>query len=278
MAEANQHLIEKLGFPIGWGYPLVLIAGPCVIESRAVCHEVAGSMKKITDQLGVPYIFKASFDKANRTSVKGFRGIGMDTGLEILATVRKEFEVPVLTDVHEVGQIEKVKDAVDILQVPAFLCRQTDLLLACGKSGKIVNVKKGQFLAPWDMVRVAEKIKSTGNRDVIVTERGTSFGYNRLIVDMRGLEIMRETGCPVCFDATHSVQEPGGLGNASGGDRRSVPGLSRAAAAVGISALFWEVHPRPDQAMSDGPNMLPLSEIERALKPVLAIDRTVKGL
>jgi 2-dehydro-3-deoxyphosphooctonate aldolase (KDO 8-P synthase) len=276
MDTKNQNAVEKLGFPIGWGYPIVLIAGPCVIESRAVCHEIAGRMKEITKTYGVPYIFKASFDKANRTSVKGFRGIGFDTGLEILSGIRKEFGVPVLTDVHESNQVDEIKDSVDVLQVPAFLCRQTDLLLACGKSGLVVNIKKGQFLAPWDMKQVVDKVRSTGNINVIITERGASFGYNRLVVDMRGLEIMRETGCPICFDATHSVQEPGGQGTSSGGDRRFVPGLSRAAVAIGVSALFWEVHPRPDQAMSDGPNMLPLNEVERVLSDVVAIDKLIK--
>ncbi|MEP0813264.1 MAG: 3-deoxy-8-phosphooctulonate synthase [bacterium] len=273
----TNHTITRLGFPIGWGHPLALIAGPCVIESRDLCFEVAGRMKEICGSLGVPYIFKASFDKANRTSVAGYRGVGMIDGLSVLSDIRRSLEVPVLTDVHEASQVSEVAPAVDILQIPAFLCRQTDLLLAVGASGQVVNVKKGQFLAPWDMAQVVAKIKSTGNEDVIVTERGSSFGYNRLVVDMRSLEIMRETGCPVCFDATHSVQEPGGKGSASGGDRRFVPGLSRAAAAVGVSALFWEVHPDPDNAMSDGPNMLRLEDVAEVLAGIVGIDRMVKG-
>ena len=276
-ADNSAKTITKLGFPIGLTHPLALIAGPCVIESRDLCYEIAGRMRELTGEFGVPYIFKASYDKANRTSAAGFRGIGMEEGLAILADVRRDFGVPVLTDVHSPEQAAAAKDVVDVLQVPAFLCRQTDLLIACGETGLVVNVKKGQFLAPWDMAQVVAKITATGNENVIVTERGASFGYNRLVVDMRGLEIMRETGCPVCFDATHSVQEPGGKGTASGGDSRFVPGLSRAAAAVGIAALFWEVHPCPDKAMSDGPNMLPLSEVRAALEPVLEIDRLVKA-
>lgn len=272
-----QHTVKKLGFPIGIMHPLVLIAGPCVIESRNLCFEVAKTMCEITCALGVPFVFKASYDKANRTSSAGFRGIGMEEGLEILAEVKHEFGIPVLTDVHSPEQAALASKFVDVLQVPAFLCRQTDLLTACGDTGKVVNVKKGQFLAPWDMAQVVNKIIATGNCDVIVTERGSSFGYNRLVVDMRSLEIMRETGCPVCFDATHSVQEPGGKGSASGGDRRFVPGLSRAAAAVGIAALFWEVHPEPELAMSDGPNMLKLSEVRAALESVVEIDRLVKA-
>ncbi len=275
-AENSANSITKLGFPIGQANPLALIAGPCVIESRELCFEVAGRMREITSDLGVPYVFKASYDKANRTSAAGFRGIGIEDGLAILAEIRREFGVPVLTDVHSPEQAEAAKDFVDVLQVPAFLCRQTDLLIACGETGNVVNVKKGQFLAPWDMAQVVDKIKATGNPDVIVTERGSSFGYNRLVVDMRSLEIMRETGCPVCFDATHSVQEPGGKGTASGGDRRFVQGLSRAAAAVGIAALFWEVHPEPDKAMSDGPNMLLLSDVRAALESIIEIDRIAK--
>src|SRR5215470_16811429 len=242
---------------IGGGRPLALIAGPCVIESAESALRHATALKQIADRVGVPYIFKSSYDKANRTSLGSFRGPGIDEGLKILARVRRETGAPVLTDVHEIDQIAPAAEAVDVLQIPAFLCRQTDFVLAVARAGKAVNVKKGQFLAPWDVKNIIEKIVSTGNQQVAVTERGASFGYNNLVSDMRSLVVLAEIGYPVVFDATHSLQQPGGLGKASGGERKYIPALARAAAAVGIDALFMEVHEDPDHALSDGPNSLP---------------------
>lgn len=236
------------------GSQLVFIAGPCVIENRELCVETAAFLKDISIQLKIPYIFKASFDKANRTSGNSFRGPGLESGLKILSDIKRKFDIPVVTDIHEAGQVEQAAKIVDILQIPAFLCRQTDLLLAAGQSGKVVNIKKGQFMSPENMKEAVDKVKSTGNKRVMLTERGTSFGYNNLIVDMRSLVIMRGMGVPVVFDATHSVQLPGGLGESSGGQRHFVATLACAAAAAGIDALFLEVHPRPDKALSDGPN------------------------
>ena len=258
---------------IGSGRPLVLIAGPCVMESEAVVTRVCAALRAICAELDLPLVFKSSFDKANRTSSASFRGPGLDRGLELLAGVRARFGVPVTTDVHEPGQCAAVGQAVDLLQVPAFLCRQTDLLEAAAASGKPVNVKKGQFLAPWDMRHAVEKLAGgTKNAGVMLTERGASFGYNNLVVDMRSLGILGDLGVPVCFDATHSVQLPGGQGATSGGQRMHIPALSRAAVAVGVDALFMEVHDDPDRALSDGPNMVPLASLPALLRQVLAID------
>ncbi len=262
---------------VGNHLPFVLIAGPCQIESRAHAIEVAAALVAMTGTLGIPLIYKSSFDKANRTSVGAARGVGMATGLDILAEVRTRFGIPVLTDVHDAGQCAPVAAAVDILQIPAFLCRQTDLLLAAGETGAAINVKKGQFLAPWDMAHVAAKIASTGNRRILLTERGASFGYNMLVSDFRALPIMAETGYPVVFDATHSVQLPGGAGAASGGERRFAPILARAALAVGVAALFIETHPDPDHAPSDGPNMIPLAAMPALLARLKAFDDLAKS-
>ncbi len=261
---------------IGEGYPLAVIAGPCVIESLDLCREVATEAKAVCDALGLPYIFKASFDKANRTSSGSFRGEGLEKGLEVLAAIKAEFGVPVLTDIHETWQVAPVSEVADVLQIPAFLSRQTDLLQAAGESGCVVNVKKGQFLAPWDMKNVVEKIYGTGNKNLLLTERGVSFGYNTLVVDMRSLPTMRALGCPVVFDATHSVQQPGGMGTTSGGQREFIPTLLRAAVAAGVDALFLEVHPDPEHALSDAATMLPLSQLRSLLAMAKAIDGVVK--
>jgi 2-dehydro-3-deoxyphosphooctonate aldolase (KDO 8-P synthase) len=259
--------------------PLTIIAGPCVLESRAQALEVAGFLKEIAVRLGFGLVYKSSFDKANRTSTQSVRGMGLHEALPILAEVREVHGLPVTTDVHLPDQCAIVAEAVDILQIPAFLCRQTDLLVAAAETGRIVNVKKGQFLAPWDMKNVVAKITSAGNPNVMVTERGTSFGYNTLVSDLRGLPIMaRETGAPVVFDATHSVQQPGGQGATSGGQREFVPTLARAAVTTGIAAVFIETHPDPDHAPSDGPNMVPLNEFERLIRSLLALDRLVKSV
>ena len=248
-----------------------------MIESKESALRHAAALKERADRVGVPYIFKSSYDKANRSSVHSFRGLGFDKGLAILAEVKHKIGVPVLTDVHECDQVAAVKEVADILQIPAFLCRQTDFVAAVAKSGKVVNVKKGQFLAPWDMRNVIDKIISTGNQQILVTERGASFGYNNLVSDMRSLVVMREMGYPVVFDATHSLQLPGGLGDASGGERKYIPALSRAAVSVGIDALFMEVHENPDQALSDGPNSLALDNFEALIRQVKEIDALVKG-
>lgn len=260
----------------GGQQPLVLIAGPCAIENEDLTLRIAERLKTITAELGCQLVFKASYDKANRTSVTSFRGPGMDEGLRILERVRNEFALPVISDVHDISQIAAAAEVLDILQIPAFLSRQTDLLVAVGKTGKPVNLKKGQFLAPWDVVHGVKKIESTGNHRILLTERGASFGYNNLVADMRSLVILRETGYPVVFDATHSVQLPGGAGGASSGQRQYVAALSRAAAATGIDGLFWEVHENPDQALCDGPNSLPLDQVKRMLRQVLAIDAIFK--
>jgi len=265
------------GFEIGGGRPLALIAGPCVIESADSAMRHAAFIKSVADRVGMPVIFKSSYDKANRTSLSSFRGPGVEEGLRILAEVKREIGVPVLTDVHEKEQVNSVKQVADVLQIPAFLCRQTDFVLAVARSGKVVNVKKGQFLAPWDVRNIVEKIVSTGNEQVMVTERGVSFGYNNLVSDMRSLVVLGELDYPVVFDATHSLQLPGGLGKASGGERRYIPALARAAVAVGIDALFMEVHENPDRAPSDGPNSLPLGELEELLKRVKEIDALLKN-
>ncbi|APG26069.1 MAG: 3-deoxy-8-phosphooctulonate synthase [Syntrophotalea acetylenica] len=261
----------------GAGSPLALIAGPCVMEDEELTLAIARQLLEVKRELGIGVVFKASFDKANRTSVTSFRGPGMEKGLAILDTVRRQTGLPILSDVHDVAQVEAAARVLDILQIPAFLCRQTDLLLAAGNSGKVVNIKKGQFLAPWDMANAVAKVVSTGNERILLTERGTTFGYNNLVVDMRALAIMRETGCPVVFDATHAVQLPGGSGTSSGGQRQFVAALSRAAVAMGIDGLFWEVHPQPEKALCDGANSLPLAQIKAILREILAIDAIVKG-
>ena len=275
MAGVNVKLTDDIS--IGTGCGLVLIAGPCVAESKELCLQVAAGALQCCQDLGIKYIFKASFDKANRTSGTSFRGRGIDEGLEILATVKEEFDIPVITDVHEPWQCEQCKEVVDLLQIPAFLCRQTDLLLAAGETGLPVNIKKGQFMAPEDMAQVAKKVLSTGNDKIMLTERGASFGYHNLVVDFRSLVIMRELGYPVIFDATHSVQRPGGNGTSSGGNREYVAPLARAAAAVGIDGLFLETHPHPEKALSDGPNSVPLDELKRLLTSVKEINDALRG-
>ena len=264
-------------FEVGLDRPLFLIAGPCVIESMQLQLDVAGRLKEITGRLGIPFIFKSSFDKANRTSGTSFRGPGLEEGLKVLAEVKRQIGVPVLTDVHEYTPMDEVASVVDVLQTPAFLCRQTDFILKVASAGKPVNIKKGQFLSPWEMKHVAETATSTGNGQIMVCERGASFGYNNLVSDMRSLVVMRDTGCPVVFDATHSVQLPGGAGGKSGGQREFVPALARAAVAVGVAGLFMETHPDPDQALSDGPNSWPLGQMEPLLGTLLELDRLVKS-
>ncbi len=264
------------GFDVGLDRPLFLIAGPCVIESEQLALDTAGQLKEITTRLGVPFIYKSSFDKANRTSVSGHRGPGFEEGLRILAEVKRQIGVPVLTDVHEYTPMEEVASVVDVLQTPAFLCRQTDFIVKACSVGRPVNVKKGQFLSPWEMKHVAAKAKSTGNEQIMVCERGASFGYNNLVSDMRSLAVMRDTGCPVVFDATHSVQLPGAGDGKSGGQREFVPVLARAAMAVGIAGIFMETHPDPSNALSDGPNAWPLGKMERLLSNLIALDRLSK--
>ncbi len=262
----------------GNALPMSLIAGPCQMESRDHAFMMAGRLKDICGRLGIGLVYKSSFDKANRTSLAGRRGMGLEKSLAVFADIRREFGLPVLTDVHENGQCAELASVVDILQIPAFLCRQTDLLVAAAQTGRIVNVKKGQFLAPWDMKNVLQKVVASGNPNVLLTERGASFGYNTLVSDMRALPIMAETGAPVIFDATHSVQQPGGQGNSSGGDRRMVPVLARAAVAVGVAGVFIETHQDPDNAPSDGPNMVPLDKLEGLLSTLMAIDRVAKAV
>jgi 2-dehydro-3-deoxyphosphooctonate aldolase (KDO 8-P synthase) len=267
--------------PVTFGneLPLAVIAGPCQLESRDHAFEMASALKEITARLGVGFVFKTSFDKANRTSATAARGIGLDKALPIFAELREKLQVPVLTDVHEIEQCEPAASVVDVLQIPAFLCRQTDLLVAAAKTGKVVNVKKGQFLAPWDMANVVAKVTGAGNPNVLVTERGVSFGYNTLVSDMRALPVLaRTTGAPVIFDATHSVQQPGGKGASSGGEREFVPVLARAAVAVGVAGVFIETHQDPDHAPSDGPNMVPLKEFEGLLRMLMAFDAVAKSL
>lgn len=261
---------------IGGGAPLAVIAGPCVIESKESALRHAAALKEKADRVGVAYIFKSSYDKANRSSLGSFRGPGLEKGLEILAAVKDKIGVPILTDVHEIDQVGAVKEVADVLQIPAFLCRQTDFVLAVAKSGRVVNIKKGQFLAPWDMRNIVEKISSTGNDKILLTERGASFGYNNLVSDMRSLVVLRELGYPVVFDATHSLQLPGGLGHASGGERKYIPALARAGVAAGVDALFMEVHEDPDHAKSDGPNSLDLKDFEGLLRVAKEIDALVK--
>ncbi|GAB4356948.1 MAG: 3-deoxy-8-phosphooctulonate synthase [Methylohalobius crimeensis] len=269
--------ISLCGFEAGLHRPLFLIAGPCVIESEQLALDTAGRLKEITAALGLPFIYKSSFDKANRSSVESFRGLGLEQGLKILAKVKETVGVPVLTDVHEYTPLEEVSSVVDVLQTPAFLCRQTDFIQNVARQGLPVNIKKGQFLAPWDMRHVVTKAKAAGNDRMMVCERGVSFGYNNLVVDMRSLAVMRETGCPVVFDATHSVQLPGGKGHASGGQREFVPVLARAAVAAGVAGVFMETHPDPDKALSDGPNAWPLDRIQPLLETLMALDQSVKA-
>jgi 2-dehydro-3-deoxyphosphooctonate aldolase (KDO 8-P synthase) len=256
--------------------PIALFAGPCQMESRAHALEMASALKDICGRLGIGLVYKSSFDKANRTSIKGKRGIGLDGALPVFAEIRESLGLPVVTDVHEAAQCARVAEVADVLQIPAFLCRQTDLLIAAARTGRAVKIKKGQFLAPWDMQNVVAKVTESGNPNVLVTERGASFGYNTLVVDMRALAIMAKIGCPVIFDATHAVQQPGGQGTASGGDRTFVPVLARAAVAVGVSGLFIEVHQDPDNAPSDGPNMVPLRDFEALVRELMALDAVAK--
>jgi 2-dehydro-3-deoxyphosphooctonate aldolase (KDO 8-P synthase) len=263
---------------VGPHAPLLLLAGPCVLESGELAWEIARELKAVTARLGISYVFKASFDKANRTSLSSFRGPGAEKGLRILGRLREEIGVPVISDIHEPAQAEMAADYLDILQIPAFLCRQTDLLVAAARTGRVVNVKKGQFVSPWDMEHVVNKLRGAGTEKILLTERGTSFGYNNLVVDMRSLVVMRSFGYPVVFDATHSVQLPGGAGGSSGGQREFIPPLARAAMAVGIDGLFIEVHPNPAKALCDGPNSLPLNQVEPLLKQLLAVRQSVEGV
>lgn len=268
--------MQLCGVEVGIDQPLFLIAGPCVIESETLAQETAGQLKEMSARLGLPFIYKSSFDKANRSSIDGFRGLGLEAGLKVLETVREQIGVPVLTDVHEDTPLAEVAAVVDVLQTPAFLCRQTNFIVSVAAQGLPVNIKKGQFLAPWDMMRVVEKARSSGNQQLMVCERGVSFGYNNLVSDMRSLAVMRDTGCPVVFDATHSVQLPGGQGHSSGGQREFVPVLARAAVAAGVAGLFMETHPDPDQARSDGPNAWPLGRMAELLETLVELDRVVK--
>lgn len=270
--------MDLCGFKAGLDQPMFLIAGPCVVESRQLAFDTAGELKEICALVGIPFIYKSSYDKANRTSIKSFRGLGIEKGLQILDEVRNQLGVPVLTDVHELDEIDAAASAVDVLQTPAFLCRQTDFICAVAATGKPVNIKKGQFLAPGDMKNVVEKARSASGRDnILVCERGVSFGYNNLVSDMRSLMILRETGCPVVFDATHSVQLPGGQGSASGGQREFVPVLARAAVASGLSGVFMETHPNPEKALSDGPNAWPLKFMKPLLETLKILDASVKS-
>ena len=270
--------MKLCGFEVGIDRPFFLIAGPCVIESEALAMQTAEVLRDMAQRVGIPFIYKSSFDKANRTSTKSFRGPGIAEGLRILAKVKAEIGVPVITDVHEDTPLDEVAAVVDVLQTPAFLCRQTNFIQNVARQGKPVNIKKGQFLAPWDMKNVVDKAREVGNQQLMVCERGVSFGYNTLVSDMRGLAVMRETGCPVVFDATHSVQQPGGMGATSGGQRQFVPVLARAAMAAGVAGVFMETHPNPDKALSDGPNAWPLGKMEALLRILKDIDRAVKAV
>lgn len=274
---ADQRTVTIGNVALGNDQPLAIIAGPCAMESRGHALDMSGALKEMADELGFGLIYKTSFDKANRTSASSDRGVGLDDALPVFQAVRDETGCPVLTDVHEPGQCAAVAGAVDVLQIPAFLCRQTDLLIAAGETGAAVNVKKGQFLAPWDMENVVKKVQSTGNSNVLLTERGASFGYNTLVSDMRSLPILAQTGCPVVFDATHSVQQPGGQGTTSGGQREYAPVLARAAVSIGVAAVFMETHQAPDTAPSDGPNMIPLSEIKGVIETLMEFDRLAKS-
>lgn len=260
---------------VGPGYPLLLIAGPCVLESETMAREVAAALKEITGRLGISYVFKSSFDKANRTSLDSYRGPGLEDGLQILADIRRDYGVPVISDIHESLQVPVVSEVLDALQIPAFLCRQTDLLVAAAQSGKAINLKKGQFVSAWDMENAVHKIRASGNNNLMLCERGFALGYNNLVVDMRSMPVMRGLGCPVVFDATHSVQLPGGAGGSSGGQREFIPPLARAAVAAGLDGIFMEVHPQPDKALCDGPNSMPLERVESLLKTLLQIHSVV---
>ena len=275
MIPGNTVTIGNVAF--GNHLPIAIFAGPCQMESRAHALEMATALKEIAGRLGIGLVYKTSFDKANRTSISGKRGMGLEAAIPVFAEIREKLGLPIVTDVHEIGHCAAVAQVVDVLQIPAFLCRQTDLLIAAAKTGKAIKIKKGQFLAPWDMKNVIAKVVESGNNRILLTERGVSFGYNTLVADMRSLPIMAETGCPVIFDATHSVQQPGGQGTSSGGDRRFVPVLARAAVAVGVAGLFIETHENPDRAPSDGPNMVPLDQFEALMADLIAIDRVVKG-
>jgi 2-dehydro-3-deoxyphosphooctonate aldolase (KDO 8-P synthase) len=260
---------------VGHGQPFLFIAGPCVLESEALAREVAAALKEIAGRLSISFVFKSSFDKANRTSLDSYRGPGMDEGLEILADIRRDYNVPVISDIHETRQVERASAVLDVLQIPAFLCRQTDLLVAAAKSKKAINLKKGQFVSPWDMANAVNKIRASGNKNLMLCERGFALGYNNLVVDMRALPVMRSLGCPVIFDATHSVQLPGGSGGSSGGQREFIPPLARAAVAAGLDGIFMEVHPRPEKALCDGPNSMPLELVEPLLQKLLKIHAVV---
>lgn len=278
MMPSSLHIKINDKVTFGNDLPFVLIAGPCVLESRQHAMDMSGAIKEIADKLAIPFVYKSSFDKANRTSAQGERGLGLDASLEIFAEIKEKLGCPIITDVHSPEQCDKVASVVDMLQIPAFLCRQTDLLKAAAATGKVINIKKGQFLAPWDMVNVAKKMETFGNRQVLLCERGASFGYNTLVSDMRALPIMAQTGYPVVFDATHSVQQPGGAGTASSGERHFVPVLARAAIAVGVASVFLEVHQDPDSAPSDGPNMLKLKDLENLLTRLKQYDALTKGI
>jgi 2-dehydro-3-deoxyphosphooctonate aldolase (KDO 8-P synthase) len=260
---------------VGPGQPFLFIAGPCVLESEALAREVAAALKEIAGRLSISFVFKSSFDKANRTSLDSYRGPGMDEGLEILADIRRDYNVPVISDIHETRQVKRASAVLDVLQIPAFLCRQTDLLVAAAKSKKAINLKKGQFVSPWDMANAVNKIRASGNKNLMLCERGFALGYNNLVVDMRALPVMRSLGCPVIFDATHSVQLPGGSGGSSGGQREFIPPLARAAVAAGLDGIFMEVHPRPEKALCDGPNSMPLELVEPLLQKLLKIHAVV---
>lgn len=275
MSTSNVRAEIRTDLQIGDNQPLTLIAGPCVIESKELVFEVAGALSEICKKLKINLVFKSSYDKANRTSNSGYRGLGLSAGLEILSAVKNEFKIAMLTDIHESHEAKEASEVVDVLQIPAYLCRQTELLKSAALTGKAVNVKKGQFLAPWDMSNVVNKLRDFGAKNIIVTERGSSFGYNALVVDYRSLPQMREFGCPVVFDVTHSVQQPGGLGSSSGGQREFAASLARAAVAVGVDGLFMEVHPDPDKALSDGPNMIPLHRVEKLLSQLLEIRQVI---
>jgi len=269
------HQVKLDNLIIGRPAPFVLIAGPCVIEDEETTFDIASFMKNITGKLNIPYIFKASYDKANRTSIHSYRGPGIQEGLEILSRIRKDLEIPVTSDVHQISEVQTAAKTLDVIQVPAFLCRQTDLLIETAKANKPINVKKGQFLSPWDMKNVVEKISSAGNKRILLTERGATFGYNNLVTDFRSIPIMQATGCPVIFDATHSVQLPGGAGSSSSGQREYAPLLAKAAIAVGADAIFMEVHMDPDKALSDGPNSIKLDDVEKILRQLKAIDQSL---
>ena len=266
---------DKEPIKVGFGHPLLLIAGPCVLESEALAREVAAALKEMAERLSIPFVFKSSFDKANRTSLDSFRGPGLEEGLKILSDIRQDFDLPVVSDIHESYQVAEASAVLDVLQIPAFLCRQTDLLVAAARSKKAINLKKGQFVSPWDMANAVNKISTSGNKNLMLCERGFALGYNNLAVDMRSLPVMRSLGCPVIFDATHSVQLPGGAGGSSGGQREFIPPLARAAVAAGLDGIFMEVHPRPEKALCDGPNSMNLDQVESLLKTLLKIQAVV---